>query len=510
VARSGYTDHRSRQHTRGVVAAERGLAMPSIADYDSLKGDDDDGSQPVVGAEANDDCSVEVGAEWKKLRVMTSACIPAVSASDVNKQARTTSFSSSVAAKEFVRRAQEGKERSRLADDEAVHVMNLAAFKHPELVAQYEAELKEFLGQFGTIDAVDVRVRRLQENGVKKVSWALVTFADSSAGAADAAILGAAEAALSNSRLSGMIVTPVSSKLIGDSTGMMRQVSVDHASKLAEVRQMVSRENNDDLGMHLSALFWRQPNITRPTNLADHDEADEAEVHTWTWFTWLIGLIVWLFMPVLMTFHAWTFISGWDPHVLVLAGFPSAIVYGVVFFKLLEVTHPSKGEIAQMARGPRLNARTLVHRRYWRALLIVWSVYTFVLGLFHAFTILTTATEDLGVLNVGYLYTSSGSAWRSQNSQNPHAWGGFAGTTVARVVASTSTVALYSCFAFVLSPFLYSLLLSYYLATGAAGAAIIELKEINLRPDPISVADMKYVGRLVHTVHDAVLEPFTR
>ena len=42
----------------------------------------------------------------------------------------------------------EAGERSRLADDEAVHVMNLAAFKHPELVAQYEAELKEFLGQF--------------------------------------------------------------------------------------------------------------------------------------------------------------------------------------------------------------------------------------------------------------------------------------------------------------------------------------------------------------------------
>jgi hypothetical protein len=125
--------------------------------------------------------------------------------------------------------------------------------------------------------------------------------------------------------------------------------------------------------------------------------------------------------------------------------------------------------------------------------------------LFRAFTILTTAAEDLAGLEIAYF--SSGSAWRSQN---PHAWGGFAGTTVARVVASASTVALYSSFAFVLSPFLYSYTLSYYLATGAARAAVIELNEINLRPDPITVAETKHVGRLVHTVQDAVLVPFTR
>jgi hypothetical protein len=478
-----------------------------MSGYASLKGGgDDDGSRPgVAAAAAEHEVSVEVtptpgvsaSSDPDKLVRQRAT----VFSSDLNKSVRTTSFSSGKAAKDFVRRAEAGKERSRLADDEAVHVTNLAAFKDPDLVAEYEAELEEFFGQFGTVDAVSVRVPRPEESG-KKISWALVTFADyddddsqrRSAGAADAAILGAAEAAaLANSRLSGLIVAPLDRKSIRSSTGMMRQVSVDHATKVSHVRQEDSRERNAELGVFLSSLFW-----TNPTDLVD----DEDECHTW--FTWLVGLIVWLFMPVLNVFHAWTFISGWDPNVLALAGFPSSIVYGFVFFKLLEVTHPRTGEIDLMARGPRLTEGILADRKLWRFAFIILSVFIFGLGLFRAFTILTTAAEDLAGLEIAYF--SSGSAWRSQS---PHAWGGFAGTTVARVVASASTVALYSSFAFVLSPFLYSYTLSYYLATGAARAAVTELNEIDLRPDPITVAETKHVGRLVHTVQNAVLVPFT-
>eukprot|EP01046_Picozoa_sp_COSAG06_P054339 COSAG06_NODE_9647_length_1852_cov_1.118654_2_plen_439_part_01 len=51
-----------------------------------------------------------------------------------------------------------------------------------------EAKLAKLFGKFGTVAATTLRLRRIEEEGVRKVSWALISFATT--GEADAAVAG--------------------------------------------------------------------------------------------------------------------------------------------------------------------------------------------------------------------------------------------------------------------------------------------------------------------------------
>ena len=57
-----------------------------------------------------------------------------------------------------------------------VHVGGLDMYTDADQQSSYEAELSELFGEFGTVLAVQVRIRQSSEQGVKKCSWALVTF----------------------------------------------------------------------------------------------------------------------------------------------------------------------------------------------------------------------------------------------------------------------------------------------------------------------------------------------
>ena len=76
-----------------------------------------------------------------------------------------------------------------------VHVGGLDNFTEARMQSSYEAELTQLFQDFGAVLAVQVRIRnRVEADGQKKVSWALVTY--STAAEAGAAIAGGARLSL--------------------------------------------------------------------------------------------------------------------------------------------------------------------------------------------------------------------------------------------------------------------------------------------------------------------------
>ena len=117
-----------------------------------------------------------------------------------------------------------------------VHVGGLTRYSDVMHHAAYERELARIFGQFGTVVSTQARVRSTVQNGVKKVSWALVSFGLPRH--ARAAVDGAPR--LEN----GWVVKLLSEQKAKESTGAMAS-----ACKMAQTR---------DQRQGRCTTFWKQ------------------------------------------------------------------------------------------------------------------------------------------------------------------------------------------------------------------------------------------------------------
>ena len=121
-----------------------------------------------------------------------------------------------------------------------VHVGGLEQFRLDHRVREYEAELEADFSQFGEVLQVKVRIRRrTQDDGSVKVSWALVTFLNSSMAQAAVEGVGTLE-----HKYPGIVVKIVDESLAKQSKGAMS--SVLEEAKVSEQEKLKSMLENLD------------------------------------------------------------------------------------------------------------------------------------------------------------------------------------------------------------------------------------------------------------------------
>jgi hypothetical protein len=234
----------------------------------------------------------------------------------------------------------------------------------------------------------------------------------------------------------------------------------------------------------LTALFWAEP------------AAGGGEPRL-TLFARIMWLLVALYVPV-GAFGAYTFVAGWDADVgATLANLPQSLLWGFLYPKLLEIARPRTGRLAAMFDGRSLPQVALANLHCVRVIFVSTSIIPILaLGLIPAAEILATG-KDPTAPNAAAL------------SDDPAEWGGYAGSTFARLYWATIYVLGMPLFPFVFLPFCYSLVAAAELAHHVVDAVIADVEEADSHPEPLSVAATQRIGCLVQSLQEDMLQQLT-
>ena len=106
----------------------------------------------------------------------------------------------------------------------SIHVGGLDGYLDETKRAEYEAELRELFGKFGSVLTTELRIRDVMEDGERKVSWALVSFDGESA---------AKKAVAQSIDLGkrGWVVKEVNHEQMENSDGAMMAIKADNHDK---------------------------------------------------------------------------------------------------------------------------------------------------------------------------------------------------------------------------------------------------------------------------------------